>query len=73
MYKKYSEFLNTIGELYITKVKEYTITSRVRNFPSSLERAVDNDDSTIKVYNSLIEAVHKNIFVNHNFMKLKKM
>ena len=72
MYKKYSEFLHTIGELYISKVKANTITSRLRNYSSSLERAVDHDDATIKVYNSLIEAVHKNIKVNHNFMKLKK-
>ena len=72
MYKKYSEFLNTIGELYITKVKATTITSKLRKYNSSLERAVDHDDATIKVYNALIEAVHKNINVNHEFMKLKK-
>ena len=72
MYKKYSEFLNTIGELYISKVKADTITSRLRKYSSSLEKAVDNDDSTIKVYNALIEAVHKNIKVNHEFMKIKK-
>ncbi len=72
MYKKYSEFLNTIGELYITKVKEDTTISRIRKYNSSLEKAVDNDDASIKVYNALIEAVHKNMYVNHDFMKLKK-
>ncbi len=72
MYKKYSEFLNTIGELYITRVKEDTTTSKLRKYTSSLEKAVDKDDASIKVYNSLIEAVHKNIVINHNFMKLKK-
>ena len=72
MYKKYSEFLNTIGELYLSQVKQATITSRLRNYSSSLEKAVDNDDATIKVYNSLIEAVHKDINVNHEFMKVKK-
>ena len=72
MYKKYSEFLNTIGELYISKVKSDTITSRLRKYGSSLEKAVDHDDSTIKVYNALIESVHKNINVNHEFMKIKR-
>lgn len=72
MYKKYSEFLNTIGELYITKVKANTITSKLRKYSSSLEKAVENDDASIKVYNSLIEAVHKNMFVNHEYMELKK-
>lgn len=72
MYKKYSEFLHTIGELYITNVKADTITSKLRKYSSSLEKAVEHDDSTINVYNSLIEAVHKNINVNHEFMKIKK-
>ena len=53
MYKKYSEFLNTIGELYIDRVKEDTITARLRKYPSSLAKAVDNDDATIKVYRRL--------------------
>ena len=72
MYKKYSEFLNTIGELYIDRVKEDTITARLRKYPSSLAKAVDNDDATIKVYNALIEAVHKTLPINHEFMELKK-
>ena len=72
MYKKYSEFLNTIGELYIDRVKEDTITARLRKYLSSLAKAVDNDDATIKVYNALIEAVHKTLQINHEFMELKK-
>ena len=72
MYKKYKEFLNTIGELYLTRVKQDTITSRLRKYSSSLEKAVENDDSNLKVYNSLIEAVNQNMKVNHEFIKLKK-
>ena len=72
MYKKYSEFVKTIGELYITKVKSDTITSRLRKYSSSLEKAVDNDDATINVYNALIEAVHKNLDVNHKFKEIKR-
>ena len=72
MYSKYSEFLNTIGELYLARVKEDTITAKLRKYSSSLEKAVNNDDSNLKVYNSLIEAVHSNINVNHEFIKLKR-
>lgn len=72
MYQKYSEFSKTICELYLAKVKASTINSRLRRYNSSLEKAVEHDDCTIKVYNALIEAVHKNLFVNHDFMKLKK-
>lgn len=72
MYKKYKEFLNTIGELYLAKVREYTITAKLRKYSSSLERTVEHDDSNLNVYNSLIEAVNQNMDANHKFIKLKK-
>lgn len=71
MYKKYQEFINTIAELYIARVKENTTISALRKYKSSLENAVENDEATIKVFNSLIEAVHQKIDVNHRFIKLK--
>ena len=71
MYSKYKEFINTIAELYITKVKEDTIVSRLRKYNSSLEKAVEDDDATIKVFNSLLDAIHQKIDVNHKFIKLK--
>ena len=72
MYKKYKEFLNTIGELYISRVKQDTITAKLRKYSSSLEKAVENDDSNLNVYNSLINAVHNEMSANHEFIKLKK-
>ena len=72
MYKKYSEFINTITEMYISNVKAKTTTAKLRKYNSSLEKAVDNDDASIKVYNSLIEAIDENIFSNYKFLKLKK-
>ena len=72
MYKKYKEFLNTIGELYISRVKQDTITAKLRKYSSSLEKAVENDDSNLKVYNSLINAVHNEMSANHEFIELKK-
>ena len=72
MYKKYSEFINTITEMYMTNVKAKTTTAKLRKYSSSLEKAVENDDASIKVYNSLIEAVNENISSNYEFLKLKK-
>lgn len=72
MYKKYSEFINTITEMYITNVKAKSKTAKLRKYNSSIERAVDNDDASIKVYNSLIEAIDENISSNYEFLKLKK-
>lgn len=72
MYKKYSEFINTITEMYIANVKVKSKTAKLRKYNSSLEKAVDNDDASIKVYNSLIEAIDENISANYEFLKLKK-
>ncbi len=72
MYKKYSEYINTISELYLANVKQDTITAKLRNYASSLEKATKKDDASIKVYEALIEAITENISANHDFLKLKK-
>ena len=72
MYKKYSEFVNTITEMYLSNVKAKSTTAKLRKYNSSLEQAVDNDDASIKVYESLIESINENISVNYEFLKLKK-
>lgn len=72
MYDKYAQFQNTITELYLARVKQNTITSKIRHYQSSLEKAVLQDDSSILVYEKLIETVNQNLAVNHRFMELKK-
>lgn len=72
MYKKYSKFINTITEMYISNVKAKSTIAKLRKYNSSLEKAVDNDDASLKVYNSLIEAVNEDISINYEFLKLKK-
>ena len=37
-----------------------------------MECATENDDASIKVYNSLIDAIDENIEANYEFLKLKK-
>lgn len=72
MYNKYSEFINTIAELYISNVKAKSTTAKLRKYNSSLESAVINDDASINVYNSLIDSINENITVNYKFLELKK-
>lgn len=40
MYSLYKKHINTITEMYLARVKESVIKSKLRNFQSSLERAV---------------------------------
>ena len=72
MYKKYSEFINTITEMYISNVKAKATTAKLRKYNSSLAEAVEHDDASLKVYESLIEAIDEDISVNYDFIKLKK-
>lgn len=72
MYDKYKEFINTITELYMSNVKVKSVTSKLRKYNSSLEKAVINDDANIKVYNCLIDSVNENISSNYKFLELKK-
>ncbi len=72
MYEQYRKFVNTITELYLANVKSSSVTAKLRKYKSSLERAVLNDDASLKVYDSLIEAIHDGLHINHEFIDLKK-
>ena len=72
MYNQYSKFINTITELYLSNVKISATTSKLRKYKSSLDMATKNDDANINVYNSLINAIHEGLYINHKFIDLKK-
>ena len=72
MYDKYSKFINTISELYLSNVKMTSVTAKLRKYKSSLDMATKNDDASIKVYDELIKAIDKGLEVNHKFINLKK-
>ena len=72
MYKKYSEYINIITEMYLSNVKQTVITSRLRKYTSSLERATIHDDATIKVYEALMKGVNDGLEINHEFVSLKR-
>ncbi len=69
---EYKKYINTITEIYINSVKKDSITSKLKNYNSSIENAVYNDDASIEVYNSLLKSVNDNININYRYMNLKK-
>ena len=58
--------------MYISNVKAKSTIAKIRKYNSSIEHAVDNDDASLKVYESLIEAVNEDMTVNYEFLKLKR-
>ena len=72
MYRKYSEYINTLTEMYLSNVKQTVITSKLRKYTSSLEKATIHDDATIKVYEALMQGVNEGLEINHEFISLKR-
>lgn len=71
MYSLYKKHINTITELYLTRVKTRIISSKIRNYRSSLEAATNNDDSNPEVYETLLKEGNKNLYLNHEYIDLK--
>ena len=72
MYSLYKKHINTITELYLSRVKKQTITAKLRNYSSSLDMATNADDSSVQVYDCLLKEVNKNLTLNHNYLELKR-
>ena len=70
-YKAYDDHKNTIADLYIASVNEDIFSSRARSFKSSIERALFPDNIPVKVYTSLINAVHEAFPVLHEYYSVK--
>lgn len=72
MYSLYKKHINTITELYLSRVKKTTISANIRNYKSSLDMATNNDDSSVEVYDCLLKEVNKNLSLNHEYLELKR-
>ena len=71
-YAKYEEHQNTIAALYAGSVNQDVFTTRARGYKSSLEQALYGDKVPLSVYHNLIECIHKNLPVLHDYYKLRK-
>lgn len=72
VYSEYSKHVNSITEMYLSRVKARCISSKLRKYKSSLDAATQADDASIKVYETLIHEVNKNIKLNYDYMDVKK-
>ena len=72
MYSLYKKHINTITELYLARVKQRVISSKIRNYESSLDAATNHDDSNVKVYETLLNELNKNLYLNHEYMDLNR-
>lgn len=72
MYTPYKKSINTITEMYLARVKDVTITAKLRNYKNAVDMATSDDDSNSEVYNCLVEQVNKNLKLNQEHLRVKK-
>lgn len=72
LYSTYSGLKNTLATTLTASVRKDIFYARVRKYPGALEAALDQDNISPRVYQSLIEAVHGKLDYLHRYMKLRK-
>ena len=71
-YAGYGSMIHTLAACLNGQTNQLKFNSTARKYASSLECAVDSNNVSPKVYEQLIETVHKNIHVLHKYMRVRK-
>ncbi len=71
-YKAFHGLLNTIAANYIANVNKDIYFARVRKYESCLEKALDGEDVSPKVYENLIESVNGGVEILHKYVATRK-
>ena len=72
LYKEYEGLKNTLTSTYNTTVTNDSITSRLRNYNSSIEMYLKPKNIPIELYDNLIKVVRKNLNTLYEYYDLKK-
>lgn len=71
-YQVYRQFAGTLAGLYNGQVKQQMFYAKARNYPSTLEAAVDANNVPSSVYHNLLETIHNNMDKMHRYVRLRK-
>ncbi len=71
-YKAYIGLINTITAAYVGNVDKDVFLARARKYESSLQKAMDGEDVSVKVYQNLLKSVKKGLPLLHRYYRDKK-
>lgn len=71
-YLPYENHKNTLAATLAAQVKSTMFNAQVRNYPSTLEAALDGDNIPVSVYDNLIATVNDNLEPLHKYICLRK-
>ncbi len=68
----YGKFNNLLASNYIHNVKKNVFYTRLRKFKSTLDLSIYSEEASRKVYDTLIAAIHDNLYVFHKYFDVKR-
>ena len=71
-YEKFGELRNTFATTLDAQYKQLLFFARARNYPTTLESALNQNEVPTEVYTNLIEAVHRNLDKMYKYVSLRK-
>ncbi|MFJ8247023.1 oligoendopeptidase F [Peribacillus asahii] len=71
-YKPYVQLKNTIGSTLAAAIRNNVNMSKLRNYPSALEKSLFSDEVPKEVYDNLIMSTKQNIAPMKKYMRLRK-
>lgn len=71
-FENYKNFQNTIGTNLAGKYKGDHFYAKNRNYKSTLENSLSNNNIPVSVYENLISQINKNLPTLHKYLDLKK-
>ena len=72
MFNYYKNFKNTITQAFKGSVKEEFFFSKLRGYQNPLHMNLYANDIDVSVYKNLIKIVNDNLYLLHDYIKLKK-
>lgn len=72
LYSTYEKQRNTWAATLNSSIKSDVFFAKARHYPSALEASLDDDRVPLKVYDSLIDTVHKFLPQLHRYVQLRK-
>lgn len=70
-YEPFKEHINTITAAYSTNVKKDVFYARARGYDSALEKSLFADNVPVRIYDGLIDEIHKNLPIMYKYVDLR--
>ena len=72
LYKQYENMQNTFASAYSNHVKYINTNAKIRGYKDAREAALFGSNVDSKIYDNLIDTIHKNLYIMDDYYKLKK-